>query len=86
MIGLDTNILARFFAQDDPEQGLRAEALLQSLTPETPGFISLVSLTELVWVLRGTYRMPRARLVSCLERLLDSPELVFEITQPLPGQ
>jgi predicted nucleic-acid-binding protein len=78
MVGLDTNILARFFAEDDPAQSQRADDLLQSLTREAPGFISLVSLAELVWVLRSQYHLAKDRLIECLERLLDSPELVVE--------
>jgi predicted nucleic-acid-binding protein len=60
---------------------------LQSLTPENPGFISLVSLAELVLVLRRQYRLDKAQLIECLQRLLDSPELVVEsqtaVTQAL---
>jgi predicted nucleic-acid-binding protein len=78
MIGLDTNILARFFAQDDPKQSRCSDELLQSLTPEEPGFISLVSFIELVWVLRSQYRLNKAQLIQCLERLLDSHELIVE--------
>jgi predicted nucleic-acid-binding protein len=52
--------------------------LLESLTPEAPGFVSLVSLIELIWVLRSQYRMPKARQIECLERLLLLPELVLE--------
>jgi predicted nucleic-acid-binding protein len=78
MTGLDTNILVRFYAQDDPEQCRRGEEFLQTLSPEAPGFVSLVSLIELVWVLRSRYRLHKAELVQLLERLLDSPELAVE--------
>ena len=78
MTGLDTNVLVRFFAWDDPVQGRRAELLLQKLTPEEPGFVTIISMVELVWVLRSRYRVPKAQVIECLERLLDSPELVVE--------
>jgi predicted nucleic-acid-binding protein len=78
MTGLDTNILVRFFAKDDLEQGRRTVEFLGSLTPEASGFVSLVSLVELVWVMRSRYRMDKAKLIECLERLLDSPELIVE--------
>jgi len=78
MTGIDTNILARFFAQDDPDQSRRAEEFLQSLTPDAPGFVSLVSLAELVWVLRSRYGMKRAHLIQCVNQMLDSPEFVLE--------
>lgn len=78
MTGLDTNILVRFFAQDAPDQSRRANELLRSLTPEAPGFVSLVSLTELIWVLRCHYSASKPQLIRWLTQLLDSPELVVE--------
>jgi predicted nucleic-acid-binding protein len=78
MTGIDTNVLVRFFAQDDPGQGPRSDLFLQSLTPDSPGFISLVSLAELVWVLRGRYLLSKPQLIQCLSQLLDSPELILE--------
>jgi|SRR5580692_291546 predicted nucleic-acid-binding protein len=78
MTGLDTNILVRFFAKDDPVQSGRVKELLRTLTPESPGFVSLVSFIELVWVLRGQYQMDKAELIQCMEKLVDSAELVVE--------
>ena len=78
MKGLDTNILVRFYAQDDPEQCRRGDEFLQTLTPESPGFVSLVSLIELIWVLRSQYRQSKPELIKTLEQLLDSPELIVE--------
>jgi len=78
MIGLDTNILVRLLAQDDPAQSQRAVEFLQTLSREMPGFVSLVSLIELIWVLRSQYRMKKARLILGMEWLLNSAELVVE--------
>ena len=78
MKGLDTNILVRFYAQDDPEQCRRCDKFLQTLTPESPGYVSLVSLIELAWVLRSQYRLPKLELIRILEQMLDSPELQVE--------
>jgi predicted nucleic-acid-binding protein len=78
MTGLDTNILVRVLAQDDPVQSQRAIEFLQTLSRERPGFVSLVSLIELIWVLRSQYRMNKARLILGLEWLLNSAELVVE--------
>lgn len=81
MIGLDTNILVRFLAQDDMDQGQRADSLLQTLSPQDPGFVSVVSLIELAWVMRSRYRAPKTELIQSFERLLNSPELVIENEQ-----
>jgi len=78
MTGIDTNILVRFFTQDDPDQGYRADRFLQLLGPESPGFLSLVSIAELVWVLRSRYGVSKAQLIQYLEMLLRSSELVLE--------
>ena len=79
MTGLDTNILVRYFAKDDLEQGSKAALLLRNLTRESPGYVSLVTLIELVWVLRSRYRMSKGELIRHLELLLDSPELVLGV-------
>jgi predicted nucleic-acid-binding protein len=78
MTGIDTNILVRFFAEDDPDQSRRADRFLQSLSPESPGFLSLVSIAELVWVLRSRYGIKKRQLIEYLEMLLNSSELVLE--------
>src|SRR5664280_2922475 len=45
MIGLDTNILVRYFTQDDPVQSYKATVLIeQRLTEQSPGFVSIVVL------------------------------------------
>ena len=78
MTGIDTNILVRFFAEDAPDQSRRADRFLQSLNPESPGFLSLVSIAELVWVLRSRYGIKKRQLIQYLEMLLNSSELVLE--------
>ena len=78
MIGLDTNVLVRFITQDDVVQTPLATGLVQSLTPENPGFISLVTLTEMVWVLRSFYDAPRERIQRVIETLLRSRGLRVE--------
>jgi predicted nucleic-acid-binding protein len=56
MIGLDTNILVRYLAQDDPVQSPKATELIErQLTEENPGFVSVVAMVETVWVLDRAY-------------------------------
>ena len=78
MKGLDTNILVRFYAQDDPQQCRKIDKFLQTLSPESPGFVSLVSLIEMVWVLRSQYRLKKPEMIKIVETLLDSPEMMVE--------
>ena len=78
MIGIDTNVLIRYVIQDDPRQSAIASAFLDSLTPENPGFITLVSLTELCWVLIKRYKLPRTGFTRALDSLLASEEMEVE--------
>jgi predicted nucleic-acid-binding protein len=51
MVGIDTNILVRFFMCDDEFQSRKATAFVDSLSVEEQGFVSLIVVTELAWVL-----------------------------------
>ena len=75
MIGLDTNVIVRYLAQDDPEQSAHATDLIEGLTTADPGFISLVALVETYWVLRSAYGESKARCAELIEGLLDAREL-----------
>ena len=71
MIGLDTNVLVRYLTQDDKAQAAAATRFIEkTLTPETPGFISLVALVEVVWVLETCYHCTRQDIAAIIERLL----------------
>jgi len=76
MIGLDTNVLVRYVAQDDPIQSRKASTLIESLTAEAPGYVSLVSVVELVWVLTGCYATTKKEIGEVLETLLRTKELI----------
>ena len=78
MIGLDTNVLVRYVMQDDPRQSPKATRLLESLSAEQPGFVPVVVMVELVWVLSGSYDLSRAQIATVLDTLLRSKELVVD--------
>lgn len=78
MIGLDTNVLVRYVTQDDPVQSPKASELIESLTTLSPGFVSLVSVVELVWVLQSCYQTAKNDIVVVLETLLRTRELTIE--------
>ncbi len=78
MTGLDTNVLVRYIMQDDPKQAALATHLIESLTPEAPGFVPIVALVELVWVLSSCFDLGREELARALEGLLRARELVVE--------
>jgi predicted nucleic-acid-binding protein len=78
MTGLDTNLLVRYLTEDDPAQTIAAGRVMDSFSPDSPGFISLIVLAELVWVLESFYRFTKKEIEQVLETLLRSEELVLE--------
>jgi predicted nucleic-acid-binding protein len=78
VIGLDTNVLVRYIAQDDPGQAAVATRLIEGFTAEAPGFVSTVTLVETVWVLARAYRAPKAAIAAVIEGLLRARELAVE--------
>lgn len=81
MIGLDTNVVVRYLMQDDPQQAERAAAFIErQLLVGNPGFISLVVLTEIAWVLRSCYGIDRESLCRTIRALLETRQLWVERT------
>ncbi|MDX2219368.1 MAG: type II toxin-antitoxin system VapC family toxin [Burkholderiales bacterium] len=78
MIGLDTNVLVRYFAQDDATQSAAANKVMANLSKDAPGFVSLVVLCELVWVLEDAYNVAKPQLIELLVSVLESDEFVIE--------
>ena len=82
MIGLDTNILLRYLAQDDPVQSLRAtEIITQQLSEQEPGFVSLVTILEVFWVLKSIFKRSRHNLAGDIEKLLSADTLEVQNEQ-----
>jgi predicted nucleic-acid-binding protein len=75
MIGLDTNVVVRYLVQDEPDQSARASKVIDELTESKPGFLSLVTIVELYWVLRHAYKVSATRCSEMIEGLLDAREL-----------
>jgi predicted nucleic-acid-binding protein len=82
MIGLDTNVILRYLLQDDPKQTRQANQIVdRQLTEQNPGFISLVTVLEIVWVLRSLLKQNPAQIASHLENLLAADSLEVQNEQ-----
>lgn len=82
MIGLDTNIVVRYLTQDDPAQSQRAAGIIErELTERNPGFISLVAMVEVVWVLDRVYGLNAAEIAKTVEHILATDVLVVQNEQ-----
>ena len=80
MIGLDTNILARYYIDDDADaqaQGQRVAArrLIES---GRPLMVSKSVILEFEWVMRGYYRFSVAEVASVMRHLLEQAHITFE--------
>ncbi len=78
MIGLDTNVVVRYLTHDDAAQTVAAVSVMDALSAEAPGFLSLIVVVELVWVLQVSYRFKKNEIEQVLGTLLRSKELVIE--------
>ena len=79
MIGLDTNILIRYLAQDDPRQSAAATRLMEkTLSAENPGFVAIVTICEIAWVLAECYDADRERIRAVVQGLLETKQIVVE--------
>jgi len=82
MTGLDTNVLVRYFAQDDPVQSTKATAIIEHrFSEQHPGFVSLVTMMETVCVLGGAYALSNQEVATVVERMLQSDTLVVQNEQ-----
>jgi predicted nucleic-acid-binding protein len=80
MIGLDTNVLARYYVDDkvDAEaqrQRLAARRLVES---GQPLMVCKTVILELEWVLRGYYGFEPAEVTSVLRHLAATTHVIFE--------
>ncbi|MBA2302533.1 MAG: type II toxin-antitoxin system VapC family toxin [Acidobacteria bacterium] len=77
MIGLDTNVLIRYFTQDDQVQAAKAARIIDA-APSAGLFISSVVICEIVWVLEDSYRHKRKEISEVLETMLQTGQFAFE--------
>ncbi len=78
VVGLDTNVLARYVLHDDEEQLALAGAVIDGLTRDRPGFVTDVTLVELDWVMRRGYAMSRDSRLAVIRALVESDSVEFE--------
>ena len=80
MIGLDTNVLARYYIDDDADaqakrQRLAARRLIES---GQPLMVCKSVVLELEWVMRGYYSFAPAEVASVMRHLLDQTHITVE--------
>jgi predicted nucleic-acid-binding protein len=79
VVGLDTNVLVRFFTRDDLSQATRARRAIEKASQEQVSCcISTIVLCELVWVLRTSLGFRKEQILDTIESVFDAPEFVVE--------
>jgi len=73
MRAVDTNVLVRLVTRDDARQASSADAFIQK-----GAWVSLLALTEAVWVLAAVYQRKAAGLATAVEMLLNHEHLVLQ--------
>ena len=80
MIGLDTNVLARYYVDDaSDKEAVRQRAAAKRLIESGQSFrVATTVLMELEWVLRGYYEFTRTDISSVFEHLLAMPHVTVQ--------
>ena len=79
MIGIDTNLLLRFFVEDDEPQFDQARQFVENnLSRDEPGFVSLIVVVELAWALKQVYKLSHEEIANILRAILEADELRVE--------
>ena len=73
MRAVDTDVLVRLVARDDARQAASADAFIRK-----GAWVSLLALTETIWVLAAVYQRKAAGLATAVEMLLNHEHLVLQ--------
>jgi predicted nucleic-acid-binding protein len=77
MIGVDTNVLVRIFANDDAQQVASA---IRVIDESKPGqiFVNVVVLAEFAWTMRRAYKWDDDWIRHALTRIVRHPSLTIQ--------
>jgi len=76
VIGIDTNVLLRYFLADDPAQHRLASQLIdETCSSADPAFVSEIVVVEAVWFLTKKLRRPKSEIVGALFDIVDHAHL-----------
>lgn len=80
MIGLDTNVLARYYVEDkqDAEAGRQHEAARRLIESGRPLMVCKTVILEFEWDLRGYYGFSQDEIATALRHLLALPHVTIE--------
>lgn len=85
MIGLDTNVLARYYIEDenDEESAGQHQAARRLIESWQPLMVCMTVALELEWVMRGYYGFQHEDVAAVFRHLLSLPHVVVESRETL---
>lgn len=78
MIAIDSNVLHRYPDKRRRGANENRKTCNYTLTADEPGYVPIVVLAEITWVLKRTYKASRKEIGDAVEALLVSSELIFD--------
>jgi len=80
MRAIDTNILARFYVEDEQDkEAAKQRQIARRVMEHTPAlFVPKTVVLELEWVMRGFYEFAPSAIADALENLLGLPNVTVE--------
>lgn len=81
MIGLDTNILARYYIDQgmaDAKTHTQRQLAKTIIEHSSKLFVSNTVLIEFEWIMRGIYKLDKTVIIAVYENLLAIPNIFFE--------
>jgi predicted nucleic-acid-binding protein len=77
VLGVDSNILVRFFTRDEEQQFSMASRVFEQAADRSL-YLSVIVLVELNWTLRRVYKRPAKQVLQTLENLVETRQCVVE--------
>ena len=78
MIGIDTNVLVRYFIEDHPAQSRLADSFFQSLSSAEPGWVSQTTILEFAWIMKSVRRLDRKTIAVAMDKLTTLDSIIVE--------
>lgn len=76
MIGVDTNVVLRFYVADDKPQFKRVQRLAGSKAWREGALVNPIVLSEATWTLARSWKRPRNEIAELVERILETEAFV----------
>jgi predicted nucleic-acid-binding protein len=78
VIGIDTNVLVRYFIEDDPVQSRLTDSFFHSLSSADPGWVSQATILEFAWIMKSVRRLNRRTIAEAMGKLTMLDSIIVE--------